>query len=220
MMNILKNLLVLTLFWVLVWGVFAFVLRSSNIDYVNNFIFTSVYFGLGIVILYRLFRVKIKKHVTHFSFNDIAIISLVYVAAAAIFLLLKNAADPVLMDEAKTVMDPIFWLDDRMLISKTFEIMFQQAFFIVSIEFIFKNRLSRYLDIFLFGLYSLTIHLPVFIFLSFNYALFLALAAFFSGIIFAYLITQYERGFLWSYLAHFIFYVIIPSAYWLSVNLV
>ncbi len=213
--KVLKNLFVLAFVWFSVWSVFQYILKSIDINYVNNFVFTSIYFGLATIFLYKFFKSKIEKKVNHFSTKDTLIIVFLYIISATAFYFLRANVDVSLLENARASMDSIFWLDDRILISKTFEIMFQQVFFIISIDFLFRSPLSNKIEYFLFGIYSLLIHIPIFIFLPYTYSLLLVVASFFSGVIFSYLITKYKKGFLYSYIIHLLFYIFLISGYWL-----
>jgi hypothetical protein len=59
------------------------------------------------------------------------------------------------------------------------------------------------------------IHIPILLANSPMGKIFLV-SSFFAGIIFSYCITKSKKGFLYSYMIHFGFYVILAMVFWLG----
>ena len=100
------------------------------------------------------------------------------------------------------------------ILSKAFEIMFQQTFFMICIYHLFGNNVSKTNDMFLFGLFSMFIHFPV-LFIDSAMGKILFAVSFFAGVIFSYCITKSKKGFIYSYMIHFAFYVLLAVVFWI-----
>ncbi len=214
-MRTLKNISLISLAWFASWAVFVLLLEQNGIDYVNNYLLTCGYFALIIAILYTFLGTRIKAHANHFSSEEIGIASISLVLGLAIYYFLDHFIIPTQFNEFRSSLHWALQVNNTFLISKAFEIMFQQAFFIVAIDYLFENGLPQRKDVGFFGLYVLILHLPLlYISTTWLSAVFIS-TSFFAGEIFSYLIVRNRYGFLWSYIIHYSFYIILPVLYWL-----
>ncbi len=146
--------------------------------------------------------------------KELGIASASIIVSSVAYYLLDRFVIPSSYDAFRNTLEYSLRVNQAFLITKAFEIMFQQAFFIVSIHYLFKNGLSFGKDTLLFGLYTLAIHLPLFLFVPFDFAVVIVLSSFFAGVIFSYFIVKYKNGFMWSYVVHYWFYIAIAVMYW------
>jgi hypothetical protein len=211
-----KTLIKLTAFWFLVWGVFVFVLVPKSIDYTNNFIYTSAYFGLVIAFLVHNFRHRIEKFVSDFTWVDAGVIALFFVVSSFSFWAVRTHLVPIVTDMATTPLLTALMPDDRALVAKTFEIVFQQVFFVIIISYIFHSNRFSWKKILAFATYILLIHIPIMLIVPLSFSLILIIGSFVGGMVFSLLITRYKQGFIASFLVHLGFYTILYTGYWLA----
>ncbi len=216
MFKVLKRLLILVIFWILVWAPLGLLLKPQGYNYVANPTFFAAYFAFAVVLLYIFAKKEIEKKISHFKTRDVFIILSVYIISLLIIILTRGRVGENALLHVDLRMDELFWLSPKYFFAKSFEIIFQQAFFVVSLGYLLRSPLSTNKEILLFGVYALFIHLPVFLFLSPIFALFICLSALLSGIVFAFAITHFKDGFVYSFSAHLLFYALISSLYWLA----
>lgn len=204
----------LSFIWFGVWGVFLFYLGPQGINYTDNYLLTAIYFLLVIVALTSIFKKELDGYVDNFSIKDLGIMTLFSIVVILIYYFGNILAEKSPLYVYKPILISDFWLDTRFLITKAFEIMFQQTFFMISINHLFNNNVSRGIDICLFGLYSMFIHIPVLFTSSLGIIFFVA--SFLAGVVFSYFITNSRKGFIYSYMVHFSFYVVLAIYFWLG----
>ncbi|MFA5651945.1 MAG: hypothetical protein WC933_01105 [Candidatus Paceibacterota bacterium] len=205
----------LSFVWFSVWAVFILYLQPQGIDYENRYILTSVYFLLIIVALTSIFKKEIGNYVDNFSAKDLLIMVIFSVAVTSIYYFVSLLIEGNSLYAIKNSLPPILQLDDKFLVTKAFEIMFQQTFFMISIYYLFNNNVSKKIDMILFGLYAMFIHFPI-LFVDSSMGKILFGVSFFAGLIFSYCITKSKKGFIYSYMIHFGFYVVLAMIFWLG----
>jgi len=205
----------LSFIWFSVWAVFYFYLTPQGIDYLNRYILTSIYFLLIIVALTSIFKKEVDGYVDNFSPRDLLTMVFFSICVISIYYFTNLLTEGSPLNAIKNNLPSILQLDGRFLVTKAFEIMFQQTFFMISIYHLFNNNVSKNKDMFLFGLYAMFIHLPI-LFINSSMGKILFGVSFFAGLIFSYCITKSKKGFLYSYMIHFGFYVILAMIFWLG----
>ena len=206
----------IAIIWFIVWTFFILVLEKQGIDYSNHYVITSIYFMLVIAALSAIFRKQIGTYIEGFTPKDLLIVSVFSVLMAAIYFLVNHFLVLPSGINVATLPSSVR-IQESFLASKAFEIMFQQTIFIISIYYIFDNKVSKWSDIFLFGLFVLLIHIPLLIIPDFVTYVILSVS-FFAGVIFSYCITRFKKGFLYSFMIHYGFYVLLGVLYWLGMS--
>jgi len=201
--------------WFLTWFVFIKYLQPQGIDYINYYALTSLYFLLIILFLTTVFKNQIGEYVEKFSPRDLLVMSLFSLCVVIDYYFIRLLSEGSVLNDIRYSLPQVLQMNEKFLISKSFEIMFQQTFFMVSIYYFFNNKISRYIDILIFGLYALVIHIPI-LFIDGSMGKILFSASFFAGIIFSYCISRSKKGFIYSYMIHFGFYVLLSSVFWLG----
>ena len=209
-----KKIIGVALIWFLVWAFFIVVLQEQGVDYSNHYLITSVYFMLVISSLSSIFRKEIGAYVERFTPKDLLIVSVFSAAMALIYFLVNQF---IVIPSGVDVSHLPFTLrmNESFLVTKAFEIMFQQTVFIIGIYYIFDNDVSRWVDMLLFGLFALLIHIPVLL-VPDSIGKILLSVSFFAGVIFSYCITKFKKGFIYSFMIHYCFYVLLGALYWLG----
>ena len=205
----------LSFIWFSVWAVYILYLQPQGIDYLNNYILSAIFFLLVIVALTSIFKKELDGYVENFSPKDLFIMVLFSLVVSAIYYVINNITGGTPLGEIKNNLPAVLQLDDRFLVTKAFEIMFQQTFFMISIYYLFNNNVSKNIDMLLFGLYAMLIHIPI-LFVDSSMGKILFGVSFFAGLIFSYCITKSKKGFMYSYMIHFGFYVLLAAVFWLG----
>jgi hypothetical protein len=214
-MKMFLRILGLSSIWLSVWAFFIFYLQPQGIDYINHYIITSIYFLMVIVFLTTVFRKQIGEYVDKFTPRDLLAMALFSFCVVITYYFINLLSEGSILSSIKNSLPQILQMDDKFLITKSFEIMFQQTFFMISIYYLFNDNISDYIDMLIFGLFSLFIHIPV-IFIDGSMGKILFAVSFFAGVIFSYCIKKSKRGFIYSYIIHFGFYVLLSSVFWLG----
>ncbi|MBU6370629.1 MAG: hypothetical protein KGH93_00600 [Patescibacteria group bacterium] len=208
-----KKVLGLSVLWFSVWGFLILYLEPHGIDYVHNYVITSLYFLLVIVYMTNAFKDEIGAYVDRFEPSDLLAMTLFAVFVSVVYYVTAAYAGHSPLFFLRDRIPDALKLDYRFLITKSFEIMFQQCFFMISIYYLFDNNVSRIADMLLFGVYTMLIHVPI-LFVPTSSGKILFAVSFFAGVIFSYCITRSRRGFVWSYMIHFAFYVLLAVSFW------
>jgi hypothetical protein len=205
----------LSFIWFSVWGIFIFYLQPQGVDYINNYLLTAIYFLLVIVALTSIFKKEMDGYIDKFSPRDLLAMVLFSIVVISIYYFLNALNINTPLGAIRNTLPAVFQLDPKFIVTKAFEIMFQQVFFMISIYYLFGNNVSKYIDILLFGFYTMFIHLPI-LFTDASTGKILFGASFFVGLIFSYCITKSKKGFIYSYMIHFGLYVILTAIFWLG----
>jgi len=213
-MKLVGKILGLALIWFGVWAFFIEVLQIQGIDYTNHYIITTVFFLLVITGLTSAFREQIGHYIEKFTPRDLLIVS-VFSAVMALIYFLVNLffVEPLGISTASYPF--VLRIQESFLVSKAFEIMFQQAFFIICVYYLFNKNVAGWKNVLLFGIFTFSLHIPV-LFVPNAMGKTLLLSSFFAGVIFSYCITKFKKGFLYSFMIHYAFYVLLGAAYWVG----
>jgi len=213
-MNTFKKIFGLSFIWFGVWAFFIFYMQPHGIDYIHNYLSTCIYFLLVIVYLTTAFKDEIGAYVDKFSPTDLLIMALFSLGVSLIYYFTALFTQHSPLVPLSGHLPSALALDYRFLLTKSFEIMFQQCFFMISIYYLFNNNVSKTTDMLLFGFYTLLIHVPI-VFIPNSAGKILFSVSFFAGVIFSYCITKSKKGFMWSYMIHYGFYVLLAVTFWL-----
>jgi hypothetical protein len=215
-----QALFTLAIFWCAVWGVFIGVFQAHGVDYINHYPFSCMYFAAIITLMVRFEGHRIKAYVKRLSRFDAIALFVTAIASVAIYVAIQTYLMPraLSLHSVAFLATPLHYslrIEIPFLITKTFEILFQQLFFVLCISYLFENNLSKLSDALAFGGYLFLIHVPLLFVLHGFLAPLLVASSLLGGFIFAVCITSLRDGFTWSYIIHYSFYVFIGLIYWL-----
>lgn len=168
-------------------------------NYHKNFILTSSY--MLIVAIPLLWFNTIKLNITMILFS-----SLLTLVICLVIYLLKGKEIKEYMNKDSTYMNR---MDLRFLISKYFEVILQQSFvfsFTIIAVSSFGNSIKT---VFIFASIFSIMHLGTLFFIPKKRALTYTFLSFFGGMMFSYLVIFTNNGFWYSFLLHYIFYILI-----------
>lgn len=193
--------------WFCAWSVWLF-LQHRNINYVKAYRLTVLYFLLLSVICWKLYRLDgffslltPKPFPLYVLFCFFSLFIVLYFFAKRLFD--KNLLNSHLENRLYFAA-----MDYRFLISKSFDILFQQLAFIGLVLGLSKVFGPDWQIIFLVGIIFCAAHIPLLKTKYNRIAPYFIFASFFAGIIFSSFILSFPYGFVYSYIFHWCFYVL------------
>jgi len=206
------------LFWTLGWLGIHF-LPKERTNYEKNYIFVSVYFLIISVIMifyYKDIIYEIYKYLNFFSFFLI-------VGFFVFNLLSYRFANKYLIRPAEKLLKyaDIYYLhfDKRYIISKSFDILFQQILIIVLVFLLRNNGLNLLWISILFAIMFGVGHIPALRLHKSFFGILIFTASILSSFLFPYLILTYKYGFVYTYIAHWLFYTNTGILFWIIENI-
>lgn len=198
------------LYWISVFGVFVFGLKSNGIDYLNYFYLTSLYFIIATFLANYLFDFKesiCKVSNLKSQFKWITIQTLLFFILGVIIAhFIPSSTGLESFIEKNRIMFPLFRLETSF--TKIVDIAFQQ-FMIVGLVLVLKDRLKTKAEVIgVFTFVFFLLHVPLLIVFSWSGLLFI-LPSFLAGIIFSFLILSYKNGITLSIFVHEYFYLVL-----------
>ena len=212
MSDIVIGILTWIVFWFGVWGIYLYLwnnnFRTSDIIIdnfaVRNFKLVSLFFFVVSLILIFLFR-DIFLEITR-KYTFIPFIVLILALAADVFAYKYKKKIKL----NKKINFPFFKGDYRYLVSKFFQILFQQVLIIVLIFSLLTFKFA-YL---VFMLIFTVSHLPLFPLFGKKLGAIFLISSAFGALIFPFLILKFNYGFVYSFAAHSLFYTLLAEMFW------
>lgn len=190
-------------FWILVMGFINLVLKENGINYDSGWAITSLVFvGSALVFNYATNSLTISSR----QIRAILIVVLFFLIITSGL----NYLFPISMIKKleiihNKILFPLFnW---NIFIAKSSDIIFQQVLINILIEYYLKN-FNQKDSVKYFGIFFAIIHLPLF-YLFGLHALYFIIPSILGGLLFAWLIAFYHRGYVLSAVCHFSFYIVL-----------
>lgn len=209
------TIIIFLLIQIIGWGLFLF-LRNNNINYIDNFLITAGYFLALSVSLLLLFKERIKKYLTKPSWKQIFLIIGFFTITSIIYWALGYAPKTQIISDSIPKIVYLMSFDHRFILTKSSEILFQQASVLVFIALLrekFKEKND--LIVILLTIFP-TIHLVNFFYIPFLFSTFFFIGAALASFIFPYIIIDRKNGIIYTYLLHCLYYLIFQIIFWLS----
>ncbi len=197
----LKFTIIVGSFWMLIMGIINLVFKPYGIDYNSGWAPTSAFFiASALIFNYITNSIKIsKEHIRSYLAVCITFLAMA-VSINYLFPISLIKKFEIINSE---ILFPLFnW---NVFISKSADIIFQQLLINILIEHYLKIY-NRRDSVKYFGIFFAIIHLPLFYIFGMN-ALYFILPSIAGGLLFAYLISYFYRGYLLSLGFHFAFYL-------------
>lgn len=208
--TLLKNTIIWIAVWLLVVGIFNLKLKPMGVEYYNSPFLTSLYYLVSGFIGFSLFKIQNKKEV-FYNFIKGSLIGLGVLLIPILGGLLINYSDPLTLEQIEyfTNIKIVFpMLTPSVLVSKFFDIFFQQAFIFIFCNFLYNQLRSHNKVIVYFTLCFAAIHLPLLYTHGVKGLLFI-LPSIPAGFIFSHFILRYKKGLIYSYSVHISFYFVL-----------
>lgn len=204
------------LLWVAGWGVYGLMLRRG-INYVKRFPITCLYFLTLSVLIVILFRTTLARVSTQFTVTPFIVLGFVYAVTITIYRTARlRLTKPERLIE-RNPYEQFLTLDYRYLISKSFELLFQQIMIVLLVLTIYDAAPKMIHVIVIYGVVFPLAHLPIYPFIGTNeksFRMFYIVASIVSAILFPLLILSVDCGFAYSYAIHLSFYTLSALILW------
>lgn len=197
------------------FGGFRFLLHARGIDYIQYFWITALYFFSAAAVTMLVFGSRMLEIARDFSWTPVVMLFFCMAALLAIHIVVPRL---VAAPEAyfNTYPDRYYLrIDWRRFISKSADILAQQVFIILIVLFLRDAGLSLLqIPLVFFVLFGI-LHIPLIVSESGIWRWV------FSGIVvvfsfgFPVLILTVHYGFVYTYLLHWLFYIVMSLSFWL-----
>ncbi len=212
------HLIVDLLLWIFLWSALWFgfsLLNKIGVDYIRRFYFTIVYF-LSVSILILFFFWGEFSRFVRIKFNLIPFILIpvlfVFNALAYKFIRLKFKRPKKLINDYRGVF--FLKLDDKYLVSKSFEIFFQQVLIVLLVALLQDHGFSLFRIMIVFALLFGIAHAYLIHSKGRLFGSFFIVSSVLSAVIFPFLIIRVPWGFVYSYFVHWLFYIFAAFLFW------
>ena len=194
--------------WLLYWfgGTMIFYYCLHWFSYHRRPILVCLYFLLISLLPIGLAPDRFQALIKNVSVAPIIILALMFATTAVIYVYSYRGHGRQIM-EMKQQPDKYFVrMDYRYLISKAFEIIWQQTAIIALIFIIYSQIDYSQSTFYLFALIFALTHLPLYLLMERKVAALFLLSSFLSGLVFPYLILKINYGFVYTFSLHWLFY--------------
>lgn len=204
--------------WILCWFVgwsFLYHIPKNKRDYIKNYLIVSIYFLIVSFIVINIFKNTLDMMYKNISFFPLIIlITFFIINFLTYFFSNKFLKKPIKFLEKYSHLSYLH-LDYRYLISKSLEIFFQQVL-IISLVFLLKDAglnlvYTTIIFAFMFGFG----HIPMIKLEKGFFGFFVLIASIFASFLFPYLILNFQWGFIYTYIFHWLFYTNSGVLFWI-----
>ncbi|HSW97317.1 MAG TPA: hypothetical protein VLF89_05835, partial [Candidatus Saccharimonadales bacterium] len=194
------------LLYLYIWTVFPIThFKREQFDYITNYKKVSVYFFVATIIPIIFFFNRLLPFVQNFSILPLVALLLFYI----ISLLLYKKTKPLYRDEFVKDYYPavrsMAAMDNRYLLSKSFDIFFQETLFIIWYSLLKDIGISMTYMIFISIFITAFTHVCMFFFVkeSPQYVWYLTIASSSVAVFFPFLILTVAYGFFYTFIIHY-----------------
>ena len=210
-----ENILLCMALWFVAWTFFFFGLFRRGIGYVNHFLWTTGYFLSVAAITAIVFSNYVRQVVQGFVVEPFIVLVVVIILTVLIYLYAPQyikKPERYLRDYPDYEYLVINW---RRLIPKFADILAQQLFIVLLILFLQQTGLPLYgIILAFFGLFGL-LHIPLIARGWGTWSAWVFGAAVISfSILFPVIILNIHYGFVYTYIIHWLFYLITAIGFW------
>lgn len=213
MIEILTDFFLLFVLWYIGWaGVFLF---TNKLDYLERPLSVTIYFlSLSLIALYLFSDVigVLYEKITFFSL--LILFCFLFFNFLTYFLSNKFLKRPYkLIEQYPKVL--VIKMDYRYLVSKSFDILYQQIIIIILILLLAKSGLGILQITIVFSILFGIGHVPIIKFENDFFGFLTLIASFTASFLFPILILNFQYGFIYTYILHWLFYTNVGLLSWL-----
>jgi hypothetical protein len=199
--------------WLTGWGV-AFWLIRKEINYVDNSIVTSLLFLALSAILIAAFWPRLAPLADNPTVLPFAVLLLTAVTAIGLYAVCRRYGRRPDGLIARHPEEFYLRLDPRYLVSKSFEVLFQQLVIVELTLLLASTGMSLRSIVLAFLALFGVLHLPMLRIVGRGLGLIYTLAAATLALVFPVLILRVHSGFVYSYAAHWFAYILAGAVAW------
>jgi len=203
--------------WIILWAIYLFI-ESETKTNPQGHLLTSAYFLLSSALIIFIFKDYLKfvipKKMSIVPFLAV-LLSIAFSFVIYYHLTINFQMPQELSFLTESTIKDHFSLQGNFIINTFFEILFQQTLIILLTGFFtIRMKLSMKKTLFYFLIVFGTLHL-IGLSVSGIYGSIFLIASIFASLIFPYLISRIEYGFVYSYIIHFLFHTLIGPLLWI-----
>lgn len=212
--NFLAHTLLLVLMWFGTWAFFYFYLIGRGINYVKDAEVTTLYFLFVSVTMLGLFGDRLAPFLDDYAGLPFGILAVAFLLNLGIYYYVPTFFRRPSVLIKKYPNEFFLALDSRYLISKTFDIIYQQIFIILLVAALARIGLSVKEITLAFALLFSVIHFPLIWIEGRLWGIYFMTAALLSALFFPPLILQVPYGFIYTFIIHWGFYTLSGMLFW------
>lgn len=202
------------LFWFLGWGGF-YALPRNRRDYIKNFGIISGYFLIVSLIIMFYFHDILAPIYANLTLLPIVLLGIFFLFIfLQYFFSNKYLRKPVELLEKFYSHIAFLSLDYRFLVSKSFDILYQQLLIIVLVFLLSNLGLNIILISIIFAIMFGFGHIAIIKMYKGFFGKLIFFAAIVSSFLFPYLILNFKYGFVYTYIIHWLFYTNSGLLFW------
>jgi len=208
MFETIAKIMLWLILWFSVWLIF-YLLTDKKMNYVEKYRQTAGFFFLVLILIILIFHndlyFLIKPKFQIFPFACLFLLFVFnFIAYRYVGLFFPNYKKAFELDS--TLYFAKF--DHKYLFSKSFEILYQQVMISLLSVWLANSGLSFLAIVFIFSVIFGWGHIPLFFYSAKSVSIFFLIAAIISAFVFPFLILKVEWGIIYSYIFHWIFYIL------------
>jgi hypothetical protein len=203
--------------WLAVWRVFYGPMAERRVNYVDRFLWTCVYFLLVSVVTVLLFKDVLAPFAGELTADPFVVLAVTFALQIVLYrLAVRHLRRPGKLIESNP-REMFLRLDYRYLVSKSFEVLFQQIMIVLLVVTAWRQTGNLVGTMVIFaGVFALA-HLPLLKLYGeqagFFAKIYLA-AALVSAVLFPVFILKVNLGFVYTYAMHSMFFTVLALWFW------
>lgn len=188
---------------------------KMDINMINNHIYSSVYFLFWSTVLFLVFEPWLAGLVSDFNVVPIIVLALLFLISWFTYYLLKHKLKPPKKLIKRYPKERFLTLSYRYLFSKSFDILFQQMAVVIAIIMLSKAGISFTTLTIGFALVFGFLHARI-VQKEGNIGWIYVIASTFAGLIFPFIILNIDYGFVYTYILHWMYYLLLGVYFWIK----
>lgn len=200
---------------IIVFGIFAYgsaFMQKNGITYHKGFYIIAIYnFAVSLICIF-LFREDLKLLVQRLDNTRVVILA----GALIAFFILGNLVNQLSIPQYIVDKYPstfIFNFDNRYMVAKISDVLFQQVFVLSIIGLLIRENANARQQIAIFTILFVVLHFTMLL-LAGDFAFFHIVLSIGASVVFAILIISFDYGFLYAFLFHVLGYLIFRLIVW------
>lgn len=188
---------------------------KMDINMIKNHIYSAIYFLFWSIVLFLVFEPWLSDIITEFNIVPIIILVFLFLVSSLIYYLLKHKLKPPKKLMKRYPKEKFLTLSYRYLFSKSFDILFQQMAVVIAVIMLAKSGVDFVTLTFGFALVFGFLHARI-VQKEGSIGWIYVIASTFAGIIFPYLILEVNYGFIYTYILHWMYYLLLGVYFWVK----
>ena len=189
-------------------GFFNVFLVGKGIDYISRPIVTSLYFGVMSLAAVAIYYRDIFNHLATPAYATLAV-SFLFLVVLILFPKLLKGSDGLSVISKNNRNVFFLRMSYSYILSKSVEILFQQVVVFTLVIKLAGIYPDPFAVIGIFAILFTAVHLPITAFIGFKFGMIFTVAAALSALVFPPLILGFGGGFVYSYIIHWLFYLLL-----------